>query len=76
MLFLISNTNYLKMISINNGKVFIDGEHSTNPELIGYALLDFAETVENNGYAIDLKDEDDFINSVRTCINRPEKANQ
>jgi hypothetical protein len=36
------------MISINNGAIFIDRVHTTNPELIGYAMLDFAESVEND----------------------------
>lgn len=31
------------MIQISNGKVIIDGKHTTDPTLIGYALLDAAE---------------------------------
>ncbi|MEN9929345.1 MAG: hypothetical protein RLZZ231_1266 [Bacteroidota bacterium] len=31
------------MIEISNGKIFIDGIETTNPELIGLALLDFAD---------------------------------
>jgi hypothetical protein len=31
------------MIEILNGKIFIDGIETTNPELIGLALLDFAD---------------------------------
>lgn len=42
------------MISINNGFVFIDGKQTTNPELIGYAMLDFAETLENDDIKIDV----------------------
>lgn len=30
-------------IKIENGKVFINGVESTNPELIGLAILDLAE---------------------------------
>lgn len=56
------------MISINNGAIFIDGKQTTNPELIGYALLDFAETVENDGIAITLKDQDVFVESVGKCV--------
>jgi hypothetical protein len=56
------------MISINNGAIFIDGKHTTNPELIGYALLDYAETIENDGIAITLKEQDVFVESVGKCI--------
>lgn len=31
------------MIEITNGIILIDGVETTNPELIGLALLDFAE---------------------------------
>ena len=57
------------MISINNGAIFLDGVHITNPELIGLAMLDFAETTENDGLAIYLKDEDVFIEDVGKCIH-------
>lgn len=56
------------MISINNGAIFIDGKHTTNPELIGYALLDYAETIENDGIVITLKEQDVFVESVGKCI--------
>jgi hypothetical protein len=56
------------MIIINNGKIFINGELTTNPELIGFALLDYAETIENDGLAIELKDSDVFINNVGKCV--------
>ncbi len=32
------------MIQIANGRIFIDGKETINPELIGYAFLDYAET--------------------------------
>lgn len=51
-------------ISINNGKIYINGELSTDAELIGYALLDFSETLEDDGLAIELKEGDVFINEV------------
>lgn len=56
------------MISINNGAIFIDGIHVTNPELIGFAMLDFAETTENDGFAILLKNADVFVESVGKCV--------
>ena len=36
------------MLEIQNGKVFINGEQTTNPELIGYAVLDAAESIGND----------------------------
>lgn len=69
MLFKIS-IKKINMISINNGEIFIDGKHTTNPELIGLALLDFAETIENDGLAIVLKEQDVFIESVGKCISK------
>lgn len=56
------------MISINNGAIFIDGVHVTNPELIGFAMLDFAETLENDGMAIMLKEADVFVENVGKCV--------
>ncbi|OHT44434.1 hypothetical protein [Flavobacterium tructae] len=31
-------------ISIENGRVFVNGKETVNPELIGYAILDAAES--------------------------------
>lgn len=56
------------MISFNNGSIFIDGVKATNPELIGYAMLDFAETLENDGLSITLKEADVFVENVGKCI--------
>ena len=56
------------IISINNKAIFLNGVHVTNPELIGLALLDFAETIENDGLEIHLKDADVFIEDVGKCI--------
>jgi hypothetical protein len=56
------------MIGLNNGAIFIDGKHCTNPELIGLALLDFAETLENDGIAISLKESDVFVENVGKCV--------
>lgn len=56
------------MIEIINGKIFIDGKESVDPVLIGYALLDFAETIENDGLKIELKEMDVFVSNVGKCI--------
>lgn len=52
------------MISIVNGKVFIDGKETTNPELIGFAILDLAE----NGLTLFAKDTVVFSESPREYI--------
>lgn len=44
------------MIEITNGIIFIDGVETTNIELIGLALLDFAEQQLNDGSKIILID--------------------
>ena len=35
------------MLQIKNGKVYLDGIETKNPELIGLALLDMAEKLQN-----------------------------
>lgn len=32
------------ILEISNGRVFIDGKETVNPEYIGYAILDYAES--------------------------------
>lgn len=54
-------------ISIINGKVFIDKVETTDPELIGYALLDFAQSLEDDALVIELKHEDVFVNNSKKC---------
>lgn len=44
------------MIEITNGIIFIDGVETTNPELIGLALVDFAEKQTKDGSKIILID--------------------
>lgn len=49
------------MIEIANGRVFVEGVETVDPLLIGYAVLDFAESQENYGIKIPLKDQDVFV---------------
>lgn len=49
------------MVEIVNGKVFVDGVETTNAELIGLAILDYAENQELDGTKIILRDNDVFI---------------
>lgn len=56
------------MIEIVNGMILIDGKITTNAELIGLTLLDFAELLENDGLVITLKDADVFVKNVGKCI--------
>ena len=56
------------MIEIVNCRVFVEGVETVDPTLIGYALLDFAESQENDGIKIVLKDQDVFVQSLITQI--------
>lgn len=49
------------MIEIVNGQIFIDSNPTSNPELIGLAMLDFAETTENDSVSIILTESDVLI---------------
>lgn len=48
-------------IKIINGQVLVNDQPTKDAELIGYALLDFAESIEEDPMAIELKDQDIFI---------------
>lgn len=48
------------MISIKNGIISINSTPTTNPELIGLAMLDFAEATENEPFETVLKEKDVF----------------
>jgi len=52
------------MIEIVNGRVFVEGVETTDPVLIGYAIIDFAETQEKDSMKIVLKEQDVFIESL------------
>ena len=54
------------MIAIVNGVVFIDGHKTKDPEIIGYAILDFAESQEQDNIAIILKDQDVFVEALNS----------
>jgi hypothetical protein len=56
------------MIEICNGRVFVEGVETVDPTHIGYALLDFAESQENDGIKIVLKDQDVFVESLITQV--------
>jgi len=49
------------MIEIVNGRVFVEGKETIDPALIGYEMLDFAETTKQDILSITLKDGDVFI---------------
>lgn len=48
------------MIEIVNGRVFIDGKETVDPILIGYAVLDLAESIEVKSFKLVI-DENDII---------------
>lgn len=47
-------------IEIEKGRVFVDDKETVDPVLIGYAVLDYAESLENDGKKIVFKEEDLF----------------
>lgn len=57
------------MIEIIKGNIFINGVVTTNPELIGLALLDFAETTAEDILFITLKDSDVFVDDFKNAKN-------
>jgi hypothetical protein len=59
------------MVEIVNGSIFIEGKETIDPTLIGYAIIDFAESQEKNDIKILLKDQDVFVDSL--LINKPLK---
>ena len=52
-----------QIIEIVNGRVFIDGNETVDPTLIGYAILDYAESMEDDSFKLTLKDQDVFVQS-------------
>ena len=56
------------MIEIINGRIFIDGKETVDPTLIGYALLDFAETTQQDSHSIILKDMNVFVNTQKQVV--------
>ncbi|MBY0486526.1 MAG: hypothetical protein K2P85_04970 [Flavobacteriaceae bacterium] len=52
------------MIEIINGRIFIDGKESVDPVQIGYALLEFVQTIEDDGLSITLKNADVFVENI------------
>lgn len=51
------------IIEIENNRIFIDGKETIDPVLIGYALLDFAESTDGDKFKITLKESDVFIDN-------------
>lgn len=59
------------IIEILNGRVFLDGKETINPEHIGYAILDYAENSSDSGQSksIDfLIDESEMIDKYNDFI--------
>jgi hypothetical protein len=52
------------MITIDNGLIYVNGEQTTDANLIGLAMLDFAEQTQGDNHSITLTDGDVFIDLV------------
>jgi ribosomal protein S19 len=54
------------MLEIVNGRIYVEGVETINPELIGWALIDFAQSQEKDGMKIVFKEQDVFVESLIT----------
>lgn len=54
------------MLEIVNNRIFVDGVETNNPELIGWALIDFAQSQERDGMKLVFKEQDVFVESLIT----------
>lgn len=54
------------MLEIVNNRIFVDGVETNNAELIGWALIDFAQSQEKDGMKIVFKEQDVFVESLIT----------
>jgi len=55
-------------IEIANGRIFIDGEETIDTNLIGYALIDFAQNQEEEGKKIVFKEQDVFVEPLFSAV--------
>lgn len=61
------------MIKIINGHIFVNEKETTNPELIGLAILDFAEENENKNHnfqSVNLSDKFEFVEKYLNHIKK------
>lgn len=56
------------IITIKKGQILIDGQPTTDAEFIGFALLDFAETTNDDSIGIELRDKDVFVSINRLDV--------
>ena len=54
-------------IEIKDGRVFVDEKETVDPEYIGYAMLDFAESTQGDNFNIELKEGDVFEIGCSRC---------
>lgn len=57
-------------IEIENGRIFVDGNETVDPEYIGYAMLDFAESTQGDNYKLILKEGDAFEVGCAKCTEK------
>lgn len=55
-------------VEIKDGRIYVDGNETVDPEYIGYALLDFAESTQGDNFNILLKEGDVFEIGCSRCI--------
>lgn len=62
------------MLEVKNGKIFVEGVETIDPELIGMAFMDFAENISKNNVDCELQLKDNhFDNDYGEIIFIPKK---
>lgn len=51
------------MLEVKEGKIFVEGVETIDPELIGFAFMDFAENLSKNNMDAELKLKDTSFNN-------------
>jgi len=54
-------------LEIKDGRIYVGGVESVDAELIGYAMLDFAENTQGDNFNIELKGGDVFEIGCARC---------
>lgn len=62
------------MLEVKYGKIYVEGVETNDPELIGFAFMDFAENLTKNNIDAELKLKDNhFDNDYVEIIFIPKK---
>lgn len=59
----IINQKIIQMLEVKDGKIYVEGVETTDPELIGFAFIDFAENLTKNNVDAELKLKDNHFDN-------------